>query len=163
MAHDNHGMEPIADLTEAELFVLWASRAWVTAFKGRRAICPTVRMGFRLAGIGSALEAVDRMFAVVATSTRRNLDFRCMTCPGLGGDEALLLRCVAGLQYGDETASQAVLADWLPLPQIAAARMHAGDFAAALAGAGLLIPMHRLARLPVPRADEHARGHCTIH
>ena len=163
MTHQHHDMEQVTDLTEAELFVIWAARAWIAAFKGRRSICPTVRMGFRLAGVDGALNSIDGLFGILVASTRRDLDFRCMTCPGVGGDEALFLRCVAGLQYGDALASREVLTDWLPEPQIVSARQHTNDFAAALSGAKLLIPLWRLTSLPRLGESDRPRGTCSIH
>ena len=163
MAHRHQDTEQVANLTEPELFVVWAARSWVTAFKNRRAICPTVRMGFRLAGVDGGLQAVDRLFGVMAASTRRDLDFRCVNCPGLGGDEALLLRCMAGLQYGDELTTQAVLEDWLPQPEISAARLHAYDFASALTAASMLIPMQRLRYVGPFAGVDAVEGRCSIH
>jgi hypothetical protein len=90
---------------------------------------------------------------VVAGAARRPLDLRPRLCRGLGRDEGRLLRLISLLQRDRRVEASAVLADLLPPAVVRLAARAAGELAAALAEAGLLVPLrhaeaaalHRLA------------------
>ena len=113
------------------------------------------------AGLGDpAAAAFDAMMEIVARHATRPLDVRCPSCPGLGAEEAALLRLVCALQGGAAAAADAIdaLADWLPATLVPVALRPARRFAAAMAHADLAVVappdatdgagVHHAARLP---------------
>lgn len=145
----------IDELSCPEQFVLWTARSWVAAFKTRQPAFVHLRQGFEVAGIPDGLFALDEFMGLLASAARRSLDFRCVKCRRLGGDEALLLHCLAACQAGHTADIDRVLADWLPP---AAARMAVRPvtvLATLLDGVGLRLPE----RFPMRGAELRAAAY----
>lgn len=163
MTRDDQDLEQLGELADSELLLVWGARSWITAYKSRRPICPKVRLGYRLAGAEDGLLQLDGLFSVLVRSTRRSLDFRCLNCPGLGSDEGLMLRCLAGLQYHDSAAALAVLESWLLPAQIEPAHRAAAQLAARLSKAGILMPVRRLRHPASMDLYDRPAGTCALH
>jgi hypothetical protein len=103
----------------------------------------------------------DALFRVVATSSRRTLDVRCVHCPNLGEDEASLLQLTGLLQRDQLAQGAAILADWLMPSGVRLAMGPAQSFATALCRRNLWIAARR-AHAPMPEQATLAVHHaCT--
>ncbi len=141
------------DLCTAELFIVTVLRLWMNGADDPSRPDHWQR-AFRAAGIAPrGAPAFGLLVRVVAGTARHGLDVRPRRCRGLGRDEGILLRVVSLLQRNRHTEAAARLDAWLPP---AAARLAVGPaarLAAALADAGLVVPLrhaeaaalHRLA------------------
>jgi hypothetical protein len=146
------------DLCTAELFVVTVLRLWAAggADSAPPEYCQSEYWlgAFRAAGIAhGAVPAFGSLLRVVAGAARLPLDVRPRPCRWLGRDEGRLLRLISLLQRDRRVEASAVLADLLPPAAVRLAARAAGVLAAALAEAGLLVPLrhaeaaalHRLA------------------
>jgi hypothetical protein len=139
------------DLCTAELFVVTALRLWA-ARRGDSTQPADWPSAFRAAGIeqGGA-PAFGSLMWVVAGAARYPLDVRARPCRGLGRDEGLLLRLISLMQRDRLVEASAILAEWLPAAAVRLAAREAGALAAALAEAGLIVPLRHAEAAVVSR------------
>jgi hypothetical protein len=139
------------DLCTAELFVVTVLRLWMSGDDDpvRPEYWPRA---FRAAGItpGGA-PAFGSLMRVVAGAARQLLDVRPRTCRGLGRDEARLLRLISLLQSDRRGEASRLLAAWLPPAAAKLASRPAECLAAALAGAGLMVPLRHAEAVTIHR------------
>jgi len=134
---------PIEALRTPELFVLAAARHWAAPHRDPSGHHGDWRGAFRAAGIEEhGAPSFDALFRLLGTAARAPLDVRCVRCARLGEDEAWLLQLVSLLQRDRVIEAAAILEHWLPRAAARIAFAHAGTFAAAMAGARLIVP-HR--------------------
>lgn len=132
---------PLAYLSTAELLLLTTTRLWMAHFFDPDAGHRPWRSGFAAANLEPcAAQAFDEFWRVVAVSPRKQLDLRCLPCPGLGEDEGRLLQAVQALQSGRRGLAQALLAPWMPPAALRLARTALEIVAGAFAAAGLVLP-----------------------
>jgi hypothetical protein len=143
----------LATLGTAELLIVAALRLWVAIQQDPAGDVADWRGAFAAAGIapGGAC-GFGGLMRILAAPARRPFDVRQLYCRRLGRDEGRLLHRVSLVQRGRSEAATALLALWLPPAAVRHAAVRAGDFAAALADAGLVVPLRRaeaaLGRLP---------------
>lgn len=131
----------VLDLNAAELFVVGALRAWVAPHMRPGEAHPDWREMFRLMRVpGEGAVGFELMMSVIGAHAQRLLEVSCCRCPGLGADEAHMLRLVAALQRAEPLAALDVLSDWLPPGAVAPALRGAQRFATQMAAAGLRLP-----------------------
>lgn len=131
---------PIAELRTAEMYVVCSARLWVAHYRGAEGAARDLDRGFAAAGVAEeGLAALCRFFDTVAVSAGRGLDIRCVRCPHLGDDEAVLLQAVSHLQQGFEARAVRLLEGWMPAAALRAAMTPLTAFAVALADAGLIV------------------------
>jgi hypothetical protein len=144
---------PIEALRTPELFVLAALRHWVAPQRDPAGDHGDWRGAFRAAAIEDIAPSFDALCRIIGTAALAPLDVRCVRCARLGEDEAWMLQLVSLLQRDRIVEAAAILEHWLPRAAARIAFAHAGSFAAAMAGAGLIVP-HRppvaQAALPEP-------------
>ena len=135
------------DLCTAELFVVTLLRLWADPAR------PADWWGaFRAAGVPpEGAPAFGSLMWVVAGAARRALDVRERQCRELGRDEGMLLRMISLLQRDRAVEAASVLAEWLPPAGVRLAAREAGALAAALAGAGLIVPLRHVEAAALPR------------
>jgi hypothetical protein len=134
---------PIEALRTPELFVLAAARHWVAPHRDPGGNHGDWRGAFRAAGIEEqGAPSFDALFRILGTAARTPLDVRCVRCARLGEDEAWLLQLVSLMQRDRVVEAAAILEHWLPRAAARIGFAHAGSFAAAMAGAKLIVP-HR--------------------
>ena len=134
---------PISELRTAELFVLAAMRLWAAPHRDPGKAHPDWRGSFTAAGIDeTGMPGFDSLMRILATAALSPLDVRCARCAKLGEDEAWMLQLVSLLQRDQMVEAAAILEHWLPRAGARVAFAYAVEFAAAMAGAGLLVP-HR--------------------
>lgn len=127
----------LVDLGTAELFVVTVLRLW--ADPAPPADWPG---GFRAAGAAAeGAPAFGLLMWIVGGAARRPLDVRERHCPELGRDEGMLLRLISLLQRDRAAEAAAVLAEWLPPAAVRLAAREAQTLSAALADAGLVVPL----------------------
>jgi hypothetical protein len=139
------------DLCTAELFLVTVLRLWAAGHGG--SIPPAEwPSAFRAAGIerGGA-PAFGSLMWVVAGAARHPLDVRPRHCRGLGHDEGLLLRLISLMQRDRLVEASTILAEWLPTAAVRLAAREAGALAAALAQAGLIVPLRHAEAAVVSR------------
>ncbi len=131
---------PVAGLRTAEMYVVCAARLWVALHRGVEGAARDLDRGFSAAGVvEEGLAGLCRFFDTVAVSAGRGLDIRCVRCPHLGDDEAVLLQAVSQLQQGFQARAARLLEGWMPAAALRAALPPLTAFATALADAGLII------------------------
>ncbi|WP_431284743.1 hypothetical protein ACQW02_08015 [Humitalea sp. 24SJ18S-53] len=141
------------DLVASELFVVGALRAWVAPLVRPKGLYPEWRDIFRMAQVAPpGAVGFELLMSVVSSHAQRSIEVRCCHCPALAGDEAAMLRLVAGLQAGDSFSALDVLSDWLPVAMVAPGFRGAQRFAALTAEAGLRLPAQPLHLAPLPVA-----------
>ena len=146
---------PIEALRTPELFVLSAARHWVAPHRDPNGSHDDWRGIFRAAGIEEhGAPSFHALFNLLGIAARTPLDVRCVRCARLGEDEAWLLQLISLLQRDRVIEAVAILEHWLPRAAARIAYAHAGSFAAAMAGAKLIVP-HRppseAAAAPLPQ------------
>jgi hypothetical protein len=133
---------PLTQLATAELFVVCVLRLWVAPIRGPKALHPDWRDGFFAAGIErTAVPAFDALFRIFKAAARRPLDIRTPSGRYLGADEAWILQAIGSLQSGREVEAAMIFAGWLPPAAVRMALVPARGLSAALAGAGLTMPL----------------------
>ena len=133
---------PIEELRTPELFVLAALRHWVAPQRDPGGTHGDWRGAFQAAAIeDTAVPSFDSFLRILGTA-RAPLDVRCVKCARLGEDEAWLLQLISLMQRDRVIEAAAILEHWLPRAAARIAFAHVGSFAAAMAGARLVVP-HR--------------------
>lgn len=148
---------PIEALRTPELFVLAALRHWVAPQRDPDGPHGDWRGAFRAATIeDTAAPSFDAFLRILGVAALAPLDVRCVKCARLGEDEGWLLQLVSLLQRDRVIEAAAILEHWLPRAAARIAFAHAGSFAAAMAGAALVVP-HRpsAAQLAAPEPLAH--------
>lgn len=131
----------VADLRTAEMYVVCAVRLWLANHRGVAGAARDLERGFDMAGVADeGMSGLCRFFDAVAVTASRSLDIRCVRCAHLGADEAVMLQAVSLLQQGFRHSVAMLFADWLPAAALRVALPALADFAAVLAGAGLIVP-----------------------
>jgi hypothetical protein len=102
--------------------------------------------------------AFDLLMRIVAHAARRSLDVRVSRCRRLGHDEGLLLRLVSLLQRDRLVEASAILDLWLPRAAVQVAALAAAGFAAALAEAGLIMPLRHAEAVEWSRLAAYAHA-----
>lgn len=134
---------PIEALRTPELFVLAALRHWVAPHRDPQGDYGDWSGAFRAAGIEeSGAPSFDAFCHILGTAARTPLEVRCVKCARLGEDEGWLLQLVSLMQRDRVIEAAAILEHWLPRAAARIAFAHIGSFAAAMAGARLIVP-HR--------------------
>jgi len=110
---------PLDRLRTPELFLLSTLRLWIAGAVDPEGRHPRWSEGCHVAGLRpAAVTGFDAFWRLMAAAPRRPghapLDLRCPTCPRLGADEAWFLQAVQALQAGEDRATVAILARWLP-------------------------------------------------
>jgi hypothetical protein len=106
-------------------FLLWGMRCWLAAWRqgGHGQGAPggsfgayrgIAGEGFLRAGVPQAMSLIDDIFQAVALAALRPIDLRCVPCPYLSADEALLLGAVAASQRKQHGVAWAALLAVLP-------------------------------------------------
>lgn len=85
------------------------------------------------------LHCFDVLMTELARTVARPLDIRCRCCHGYAGDEACLLQTIACFQSNDQTAANALLADWIAAPAVERLANIAHWFALALLDTGVTV------------------------
>jgi hypothetical protein len=130
------------DLDAAALFVVATIRGWVGPLLHPGRDHPDCRELFAMAGVGApGAQAFDALMGIIGSQAIRLIDMRCCDCCGVGEDEEAMLRLLAALQAADRATGLRVLRGWLPEEAVPAALQAAWRFAAAMAEAGLLLPV----------------------
>jgi hypothetical protein len=134
---------PIEQLRTPELFVLAALRHWVAPHRDPAGTHGDWRGAFRAAAIEeTGAPSFDSFCRILGTAALSPLDVRCVKCARLGEDEAWLLQLVSLMQRDRVIEAAAILEHWLPRAAARIAFAYVGSFAAAMAGAHLVVP-HR--------------------
>jgi hypothetical protein len=134
---------PIEELRTPELFVLAALRHWVAPQRDPGGTHGDWRGAFEAASIeDTAAPSFDSFLRILGTAALAPLDVRCVKCARLGEDEAWMLQLVSLMQRDRVIEAAAILDHWLPRATARIAFAHVGSFAAAMAGARLVVP-HR--------------------
>ena len=105
----------LSDLPFGEQLFLWGIRMWVRAYNQSANIHDILHKGFQLAGIPTALNALDAMMSIFATSGRGVMDIRCPQCTEVSLDEHRIMGAIAVLQHaGQPSEGDAYLSCWIP-------------------------------------------------
>jgi len=96
--HHDETERSFEQLPFAGQLMIWGMRHWVMALKTRQDFAALTGDGFDQFGLGSAGQALDELFQVIAVSASRQIDIRCVKCRYVSEDEALLIDCLAAAQ-----------------------------------------------------------------
>jgi hypothetical protein len=109
-SNDNQAGGPAGDCTPipgaaefgaldlAGQFLIWSLRSWVQAFKSGRDFEGVTTGTYARFGLAAAAGALDRAMTLLAASTTRCIDIRCVPCRYLSPDELMLMDAVAAAQ-----------------------------------------------------------------
>ena len=155
----------IPRLTFAEQIVLWSARrlavagqgaaatesdAWACQQAVRTRVATELGVALRATGVPDAgreaAVALERTLDIFGRAGVRGLRLNRMCCRFVSNDERLFLSLLAACQAGDCAHTSALLSWFLPPAAMRIAATEAAAFAAAMHGAGFLLPQ-RL-RLP---------------
>lgn len=137
---------PIEALRTPELFVLAALRHWVAPHRDPGGEHSDWRSAFRAAAIEDAgAPSFNAFCRILGTAALAPLDVRCVRCARLSEDEGWLLQLVSLMQRDRVVEAVAILEHWLPRAAARIGFAHIGSFAAAMAGARLIVPHRPLA------------------
>lgn len=91
---------PVTDLRQAERFLLWSMRTWVTAMRAR--MCPTDALApaFAKGRMLSGLQPFQRAMALFNRHGLESFGFCPLACQHVAEHEALLLGVIGGLRRG---------------------------------------------------------------
>jgi hypothetical protein len=140
---------PLSGLKTSELLLVTTLRLWALNDCHPEQSRPNWREGLAAARIDiSVFSAFGGLMGTVAGAPLRPLDIRCMCSQFLGEDEALFLQAIALLQRHEERCAAVILSDWMPPAGVRLAMQPAHNLAAALLGAGLVIPLRAMTARP---------------
>ena len=105
----------LSDLPFGEQLFLWGIRMWARAYNHDANIHNILNNGFKLAGVPTALGALDAMMNIFATSGHGVMDIRCPNCTEVSLDEHRIMGAIAVLQQTDQPSDgDAYLSCWVP-------------------------------------------------
>ena len=105
----------LSDLPFGEQLFLWGIRMWVRSYNEGANIHNILHNGFKLAGVPTALGALDAMMGIFATSGHGSIDIRCPQCTEVSLDEHRIMGAIAVLQQTDQPSDgDAYLSCWVP-------------------------------------------------
>lgn len=113
--------QPVRSLADADIFLLSAMRAWVTAVRGGRCVCHALAGGFRQRDVLEALEDFVTAMALVDRAGRSQLRLAPVIWPKVTDDEAHLLALFAlgrGRDAGRIAALAATLVEEDAVPRL---------------------------------------------
>lgn len=145
--HDDTGRS-FEQLPFAGQLLLWGIRHWVTALKTRQDFAAMTGDGFDQFGLGSAGQALDELFQVIAVSASRQIDIRCVKCRQVSEDEALLLDCLAAAQEERFPLAYAGILEILPPAAARHAMPTVISLAKIFAHAGLTLALDKPVLVP---------------
>ena len=137
----------LSDLPFGEQLFLWGIRMWVRAHNKGTNIHNILQNGFKLAGVPTALSALDTMMWIFTTSGRGVMDIRCPQCTEISLDEHRLMGAIAVLQLTEKVSdSDAYLTFWMPSTALRILRGPTSQLADAMKKSGLIIRARPWAR-----------------
>ena len=138
----------LSDLPFGEQLFLWGIRMWVRAHNNGTNIHNILHNGFKLAGVPTALGALDAMMGIFATSGRGVMDIRCPNCTEVSLDEHRIMGAIAVLQHTDQTSdSDAYLSCWIPPAALRILRGPTSQLTDIMKQGGLMIRARPWARI----------------
>ena len=92
----------LPDFPFGEQLFLWGIRMWVRSYNKGANIHNVLHNGFKLAGVPTALGALDAMMGIFATSGHGIIDIQCPNCTEVSLDEPRIMGAIAVLQQTDQ-------------------------------------------------------------
>jgi hypothetical protein len=146
---DHPAVEPqIATLDFAGQLFVWGVRSWVQALKARQDFNRVAGDAFARFNLAPSAAALEDLMTMIAASAARMIDIRCIRCPALSPDEAILIAALASAQRNEYFMATLLLRKMLPGTAARIALPHLVDLARDLAAAKMLIHA-----LPTPSRD----------
>ena len=137
----------LSDFPFGEQLFLWGIRMWVRSYNEGANIHNILHNGFKLAGVPTALGALDAMMGIFATSGHGIIDIRCPKCTEVSLDEHRIMGAIAVLQHTDQPSDgDAYLLCWLPSAALRIACGPASQLADIMKQGGLMIRARPWAR-----------------
>ncbi len=96
----------VKDLSRGAQFVLWSIRKWVQGKTRQIDMSKSFSEAYEMAGVPEAVEVLEEMMALLATTTMRPVLVECPCSEVLSTDEVLLLRSLRALQFGHVEAGR---------------------------------------------------------
>jgi hypothetical protein len=137
----------LSDFTFGEQLFLWGIRMWVRSYNEGTNIHNILHNGFKLAGVPTALGALDAMMGIFTTSGQGIIDIRCPKCTEVSLDEHRIMGAIAVLQHTDQPSDgKAYLSWWLPSAALRIVRGPSSQLADIMKQGGLMIRARPWAR-----------------
>jgi len=137
----------LSDFPFGEQLFLWGIRMWVRSYNEGANIHNILHNGFKLAGVPTALGALDAMMGIFATSGHGIIDIRCPKCTEVSLDEHRIMGAIAVLQHTDQPSDgEAYLSCWLPSAALRIVRGPSSQLADIMKQGGLMIRARPWAR-----------------
>jgi hypothetical protein len=142
---DHHPMDdisaelPIADLDFASQLFVWGIRSWVQALKTKRHFSQVTGNAFSRFNLVQSATALDDLMTVVAAAAARMIDVRCIRCPALSPDEAILIDALISSQRQEYFKATVVLRKMLPGAAARIALPHLAELARDLIRSGMIL------------------------
>lgn len=137
----------LPDFPFGEQLFLWGIRMWVRSYNEGANIHNILHNGFKLAGVPTALGALDAMMGIFATSGHGIIDIRCPKCTEVSLDEHRIMGAIAVLQHTDQPSDgEAYLSCWLPSAALRIVRGPSSQLADIMKQGGLMIRARPWAR-----------------
>ncbi len=137
----------LSDFPFGEQLFLWGIRMWVRSYNEGANIHNILHNGFKLAGVPTALGALDAMMGIFATSGHGIIDIRCPKCTEVSLDEHRIMGAIAVLQHTDQPSDgEAYLSCWLPSAALRILRGPSSQLADIMKQGGLMIRARPWAR-----------------
>jgi hypothetical protein len=128
--------------------LIWGMRHWVMALKTKQDFAAMTGDGFDQFALGSAGQALDELFQMIAVSATRQIDIRCVKCRNISEDEALLLDCLAAAQEERFPLAYAGILEILPPAAARHAMPTVISLAEIFAHAGLTLALDKPVLVP---------------
>ena len=137
----------LSDFPFGEQLFLWGIRMWVRSYNEGANIHNILHNGFKLAGVPTALGALDAMMGIFATSGHGSIDIRCPQCTEVSLDEHRIMGAIAVLQETDQPSDgDAYLSCWVQPATLRVLRGPASQLAGIMKQGGLMIRARPWAR-----------------
>jgi len=137
----------LSDFPFGEQLFLWGIRMWVRSYNEGANIHNILHNGFKLAGVPTALGALDAMMGIFVTSGHGIIDIRCPKCTEVSLDEHRIMGAIAVLQHTDQPSDgEAYLSCWLPSAALRILRGPSSQLADIMKQGGLMIRARPWAR-----------------
>jgi hypothetical protein len=131
---------PVAQVSRAEQFSLWAIRIWWSRFPELDAVWPKLAQGFRAFGMPAALESLHGFCSIALVMAEDIPTLACSRCTSINRDEERLLRILRLAAQGQTHLTFQELLSDLPAGSARIAARHAERFAQLLTVSGLEWP-----------------------
>ncbi|MCF4166930.1 hypothetical protein L2U69_14855 [Zavarzinia compransoris] len=99
----------LQELRFAGQLALWSLRQGLGLLNGDGATRDLVAEAFSVAAVDRALPALETFLRILAAGAHRPVELRTPQTPGLGHDEALMLRALAACQAGQDALARGLL------------------------------------------------------